>query len=232
MTLPSNRTSYYPMPVPPDVDAGDATDARDAGEAALLAQLRGGDEAAYEQMVRAESGRLLAVARRFLRNEEDARDALQQAFLSAFRALPQFNGQCRLSTWLHRIVANTALMKLRSRGRRPEESIEELLPRYQEDGHHVEQFSDWSMAADARMEQRETRERVRAAVDRLPDAYRVVLLLRDIEELDTIETARMLGLTPSAVKTRLHRARQALTKLLAPVVAPAPASGGRVSRPR
>jgi RNA polymerase sigma-70 factor, ECF subfamily len=193
---------------PPDTDS------------ALLERLRLQDEAACEELVRTHSGRLLSVARRMLRNEEDARDAVQEGFLSAFRAIPKFNGDCRLSTWLHRIVVNAALMKIRTRSRRPEESIEDMLPRFLEDGHHAEPTSDWGSASTL-LEQRETRERVRAAIDQLPDSYRTVLLLRDIEELDTAETAQLLGLTPNTVKIRLHRARQALAKVLEPAFRPA-----------
>jgi RNA polymerase sigma-70 factor (ECF subfamily) len=185
-------------------------------EASLLARLRVGDEAAYEELVRSETRHLLAVARTLLRNEEDAQDAVQQAFLAAFRALPSFNGQSRLTTWLHRIVANAALMKLRTRGRRPEDSIEDLLPNFLEDGHHAEQFSEWTLPADVRMLRRETRAHVRSAIETLPDSYRTVLVLRDIEELSTEETARALGVNPNTVKIRLHRARQALLKLLKP----------------
>src|SRR5260221_5318996 len=83
-------------------------------ESALIARLRAGDEQAFEILVRTFGGRLLAVARRFVRNDEDAKDIVQSAYLSAFRALDQFEGACQLSTWLHRIVVNTALMKLRS----------------------------------------------------------------------------------------------------------------------
>ncbi len=188
-------------------------------ELALLDRLRRQDEAACEELVRAYSGRLLSVARCMLRNDEDARDAVQEGFLSAFRAIQKFNGDCRLSTWLHRIVVNAALMKIRTRSRRPEESIEDMLPRFLEDGHHAEPTSDWGSAS-ALLEQRETRERVRAAIDRLPESYRTVLMLRDIDELDTAETAQLLGLTPNTVKIRLHRARQALAKLLEPAFRP------------
>jgi RNA polymerase sigma-70 factor, ECF subfamily len=184
----------------------------------LLARLRRGDEAAYEELVQSETRHLLAVARRLLRNEEDAQDAVQQAFLAAFRALPTFNGQSRLTTWLHRIVTNTALMKLRTRSRRPEGSIDDLLPDFLEDGHHVDQFSEWALPADAHMLRRETRVQVRAAIDRLPDTYRTVLLLRDIDELSTEETAEALGVNANTVKIRLHRARQALLKLLKPAM--------------
>ena len=117
-------------------------------EQALLTALRAGHEWAFETMVRLYGGRLLWVARRFTRNDADAQDVLQSAYLSAFRALKDFEGACQLSTWLHRIVVNTALMKLRSRRRKPEESIDALLPAFQEDGHHVEQFSEWSTPAD------------------------------------------------------------------------------------
>jgi RNA polymerase sigma-70 factor, ECF subfamily len=181
---------------------------------ALLAGLRAGEDRAFEKLVRLYGARLLAVARRFTRNEDDAQDILQSAYLSAFRALGGFEGTCQLSTWLHRIVVNTALMKLRSRRRKPEESIETLLPAFQEDGHHVEQFSEWSTPADRLLERDETRATVRACIDELPETYRTVLMLRDIEELTTQEVAKMLSVTPTAVKVRLHRARQALSTLL------------------
>jgi RNA polymerase sigma-70 factor (ECF subfamily) len=183
-------------------------------EAALLARLRAGEEAAYAELVRLHGGRLLAVARRFLGDGEDARDAVQDAFLSAFRSLQKFQGNALLSTWLHRIVVNAALMKLRSRRRKPETSIEELLPKFLEDGHLAEPAAPWKESAAEALERREVRERVRASIDLLPETYRSVLLLRDVEELDTRETAEILGIGPNAVKTRLHRARQALRTLL------------------
>lgn len=183
-------------------------------ETALIARLRAGDPDAFDQVVRTFGGRLLAVARRFVRTEEDAQDVVQSAYLNAFRSIDRFEGSSQLSTWLHRIVVNTALMKLRSRRRRPEESIEDLLPAFQEDGHHVEQFSDWNIPADELLERREAQAAVRACIGQLPDNYRSVLLLRDIEELSTQEVAAALGMTPTAVKVRLHRARQALSTLL------------------
>ncbi len=189
-------------------------DAHGVDEATLLAGLRAGDDQAYEQLVRAFGGRMLAVAMRIVRNEEDARDAVQSAYLSAFRSLDRFEGGCRLSTWLHRIVVNAALMKLRSRRRRPEESLEPLLPTYLDDGHHTEQFSKGDLPADSLLAQEETRAVVRACIDQLPDRYRAILLMRDIEDVSTGEVASMLGITPNAVKIRLHRARQALGTLL------------------
>jgi RNA polymerase sigma-70 factor (ECF subfamily) len=198
------------------------TVAQAVDESALVARLRAGDPDAFEELVRAFGGRLLAVARRFVRHEQDAQDIVQAAYLNAFRALGQFEGGCQLSTWLHRIVVNTALMKLRSRRRRPEESIEDLLPTFQDDGHHVEQFSDWNAPADELIVKEQTRAAVRACIDRLPENYRRVLVMRDIEELPTQVVAASLGMTPTAVKVRLHRARQALSTLLRREFASAP----------
>jgi len=187
------------------------------GEDDLVGRLQNGDEAAFEVLVRSEGGRLLSVARRFLRNEEDARDAVQEAFLSAFRSISGFAHGSRISTWLHRIVINACLMRLRSARRRGEESIEDLLPRFAEDGHKVNHPTPgWEGSAEELLARSETREIVRRAIDQLPETYRSVLLLRDIEELNTEEAARLLGVTENAVKIRLHRARQALRMLLEP----------------
>jgi RNA polymerase sigma-70 factor (ECF subfamily) len=191
-------------------------------EGALVERLRRGDEEAFDTLVKAHAGRLLAVARRHLRCEEDARDAVQQAFCSAFRGLTSFQGGSSLSTWLHRIVVNACLMKRRALSRRPEESIESLLPRFDETGHSVTPYESWAPQAERSLLSKETRETVRTAIERLPESYRTVLLLRDIEELDTNEVARLLSLTPNAVKIRLHRARQALRTLLAPAFEPPP----------
>jgi len=183
-------------------------------ETSLVAALKRGDEWAFETVIRLYGGRLLAVARRYVRNDDDAHDVLQAAYLSAFKAIAQFEGSARLCTWLHRIVVNTALMKLRSRRRRPEDSIEDLLPSFLDDGHHVEQFAACTTPADVLMEQQQTRATVRQCIDGLPESYRTVLMLRDIDERSTEEVAELLMITPGAVKLRLHRARQALSTLL------------------
>ena len=187
-------------------------------EQALVSRLRAGEDAAFEELVRTYSPRLLGLARRIVGNDEDARDVIQDALLSAFRSIDRFQGDARVGTWLHRIVVNTALMKLRRRRRKPEESIEPLLPAFQSDGHFAERFSSWagSEGADAALSRAETKKLVRGLIDQLPESFRTVLLLRDIEGLDTEETARVLDTTPNAVKIRLHRARQALRTLLAP----------------
>jgi RNA polymerase sigma-70 factor (ECF subfamily) len=162
--------------------------------------------------VRQYGNRLLAVARRLLRNEEDARDAVQDAFLSALRSMDRFERRAQLSTWLHRIVVNAALMKLRGRRRRPEEPLDE---RYSEGGQAAHLVSVGSTEApDELLERRELCARIRQAIDALPDPYRTVLLLRDIDELDTSETARVLGVSATVVRSRLHRAHRAMRSLL------------------
>jgi RNA polymerase sigma-70 factor (ECF subfamily) len=179
----------------------------------LVRRLRAGDARAFAAVVRDNGGRMLATARRLLRHEEDAQDAVQEAWLLAFRALPGFEGQARLSTWLHRIVVNAALMKLRTQRRRPETSLEERSAVGTCDG------ADWigvhaAAGADDDLASRERRALVRRALDRLPARHRDVILLRDFEELDTDATAQRLGTTAGAVKTRLHRARQALRAII------------------
>jgi len=188
----------------------------DARQSELVERMQAGDETAFEQVVRQHGPRMLAAARRLLANEQDAQDALQDAFLSAFKSISQFKGQAQLGTWLHRIAVNAALMRLRSKGRKAETSIDDLLPRFKSDGHAVQATPAWTVALDTAVQDRETRRVVRQSIDQLPDNYRTVLLLRDIEGFTTEETAQSLGLSPSAVKTRLHRARSALRTLLDP----------------
>jgi RNA polymerase sigma-70 factor (ECF subfamily) len=195
---------------------GSASDPRSVNEPALIDGLRAGDPGAFETLVRSQTLPLLRVARRFLRSEEDARDALQDAFVSVVKSVRGFQSGSLLSTWLHRIVVNSCLMKLRAMKRRPTEAIEEYLPAFKEDGHQLEPNVPWVETAETALERTELRALVRASIDRLPDTYRVVLLLRDIEELSTEEAAESLGVTPNAVKVRLHRARQALRTMLDP----------------
>src|SRR5262249_34035765 len=177
-----------------------------------------GDERACEALVRQHGGRMLVVARRFLRTEEDSADAVQEAFLSAFRSLDGFEGRSAPGTWLHRIVVNVCLMKLRARSRSREVRIDDLLPTFDETAHHSHPVRASKGEARARLTGTETGAHVRACIYRLPDPYREVLVLRDIEELDPEQTAQHLAINPGAVKTRLPRARQALRTLLEPVV--------------
>lgn len=201
----------------PSADPVEFREAETEERELFLERLRSGDELAYEELVRTHTGRLLATARHFLPRGEDAQDAVQEAFVSAFRSVGSFRGGSSLATWLHRIVVNACLMKIRGASRRPEAPIEDYLPRFDETGHHAAPIEDWPISPEKALLSRETRERVRAAIETLPPSYRSVLVLRDIEELSTEETAEALSLTRTAVKVRLHRARLALRGLLAPM---------------
>jgi len=185
-------------------------------ETAMLAGMQAGNDDAFEACVRVYCSRMLLVARGILKNEEDARDAVQDAFLSAFKEIGNFRGESLLGTWLHRIVVNAALARMRTRRRHPEPSIEDLLPHFGDDEHQIDPPAPWKETSEVTLQRQESRELVRRCIGQLPEVYRTVLLLRDIEGLDTEATARMLGTSPGVIKTRLHRARQALRTLLDP----------------
>jgi RNA polymerase sigma-70 factor (ECF subfamily) len=186
-------------------------------EARLLELIRAGDQQACERLVRRHGGAMLACARRFLKNEEDSADAVQDALLSAFRSIESFQGNSRLGTWLHRIVVNHCLMRLRRNRNGTTVSIHELLPTFDETGHHARPVVPWTTTPEDQLSQAETRDTLHACIDRLPGDYRTIILLRDIEGHDTRETADLLGISCDAVKIRLHRARQALRTLIEPL---------------
>lgn len=198
-------------------ESATATTVCESIDAALVASLRAGEAAAFEQFVRLYGGRMLVVARQILVSDDDAQDAVQEAFITVFRSIGSFEGKSRLSTWLHRVVVNAALMRLRSKKRKREQSIDDLLPTFIEDGHQKNPGPAWNQTALAGIERQETQAAVRACIDQLPDDYRTVLLLRDIQELDTAAVAELLGISEGNVKVRLHRARQALRTLLDPL---------------
>jgi RNA polymerase sigma-70 factor (ECF subfamily) len=189
-------------------------------DADLIARLRAGDGEAFERLVRDWSGWVHAVAVRILRDDEDARDVAQQAFLALHRSLRRFEERSALSTWLYRIVANLSLASLRSRRRRRTDLLDDLPPDAQAAAAAALPWfeaPEWSRGAEERLARAEQSARVRRLVRRLPRKYRQVVELRDLEDCDTRETARRLGLTETAVKSRLHRARQQLRSHLDPM---------------
>jgi len=187
-------------------------------EANLVVGLKTGDQSACAKLVTLFAPQMMAVARRYMRCDDDCDDALQDSFISAFKAIVSFEADSRLSTWLHRITVNSCLMKLRIDSSRNETSIEGLLPTFKWGGHQTR----WSAVRDdpsAAAESDETRSAVRGAIDRLPAAHRSVLLLRDIEEMDTVATAAVLQTSTHNVKRRLRLAREALGGLLQTMMA-------------
>ena len=161
---------------------------------------------------------MLSVARRIIGSDEDAMDCVQDAFLSAFRNIAGFEGRSSLGTWLHRIVANVALSKLRKRNRDPAELPTELLAQFDATGHRRGREVRCSYSVQDLIERAETSEFVQRQIALLPDQYRLVLVLRDIDGYDTAEAAEMLDITETALKVRLHRARTALKKLIEPLL--------------
>jgi RNA polymerase sigma-70 factor (ECF subfamily) len=194
-------------------------------EAALVLAAAQGDPDAFEALVRPHLGMLFRVIDRILGNEAESQDALQDALLTIHRELPGFQGASKFSTWAYRICVNQALMARRKRVRRREDAIEDLMPRFGDDGHqmNVDTILDWSEDAEAPMksEHEELKTRVRAGLDRLSDDQRAVFVLRDLEGWNTDEIAHHLGITRELVRQRVHRARLALRALL-PEFAPKP----------
>jgi RNA polymerase sigma-70 factor (ECF subfamily) len=184
----------------------------------LVRRLRTGDKPATERFVREHAGWMLALAQRFVKDAALAEDCVQEAFLQAFRSIGEFQERSTLKSWLYRIVVNTALMKLRARHGAVEQPIDDVLPLIECGRCRVD--TSWIEAAtpDEILERKEACELVAAKLMELPDGYRIVLLLRDIEGLSTEETARALATTAGAVKVRLHRARAAFKVLVEPVL--------------
>jgi RNA polymerase sigma-70 factor (ECF subfamily) len=180
--------------------------------AELAARAAHGDSAAFEALMRRYNRMLFRTARAILRDDAEAEDALQEAYIQAYRALGSFRGDAELSTWLARIVANEALQRLRKRARRAE-----IVPLQPAADAELEQVSDTNRdkAPEMSAARAEMRRLLESQIDALPDAYRAVFMLRAVEELSVEETAAVLGLEPATVRTRLFRARSMLREALA-----------------
>lgn len=193
---------------------------RDAveAEALLVRRLREGDPRALEELMAIHADRCYRVAVGITRSAADAEEVVQDVFLRVFQRIASFDGRAALGTWLYRVVTNAALNRRRGRRHEVEVALEDWLPTFQPDGHREGDRSwvlaDWSAAPDAELLSGETRRVLEAALDRLPDHYRAVLVLRDVEELSSEAVAEALGESVASVKSRLHRARLALREML------------------
>ena len=187
---------------------------RSGTEATLIDQLRSGDTAALEGLMEQFAPRVHRLAYGITRNEADAEEIVQDVFMSLFRKIEGFEGRAALGTWIYRITVNAALIKRRGKRVELEVLLEDHLPTFREDGHREGDrallLADWSETPEEELLSNESRRAVRRLIARLPDHYRVVLLLRDMEELSNEETAEILNDSVASVKSRLHRARMAL----------------------
>ncbi len=185
-----------------------------ATEADLLAALKAGDRQACAELVRRYSPKLYRVTLRILGTEEEAEEALQEAFISACDKIRDFRGDSRLGTWLYRIATNAALMRLR---KRRDDHVSLDAPMETEEGAMLPRnLADWRFDPHHVVLTGELRDILEDAIQKLPETLRVVFILRELEGLSTLETANTLGISESATKVRLHRARLMLRELLAP----------------
>jgi RNA polymerase sigma-70 factor (ECF subfamily) len=185
------------------------TGAETLPDAELARLMAGGDIAAFELVMRRHNRMLFRTARAILRDDAEAEDALQEAYLQAYHAIGGFRGEAKLSTWLARIVANQALMRLRKRARRGD-----VLPLHssaEPDGTDT----DMPRTPEQETQRAQIRKLLEAQIDSLPEAYRAVFMLRAVEELSVEETAAVLQIPEATVRTRLFRARSLLREALA-----------------
>jgi RNA polymerase sigma-70 factor, ECF subfamily len=170
-----------------------------------LEKLQAGDPEEFSHLVDAYSSKIYRLATKMLNHQEDAEDVLQETFLKAYRGLKSFDGRSKLSTWLFRIATNEALMIIR---RKHPDTISIDEPVITEEGEQEPvQIVDWCCMPENELLSEESRERLDKAVQRLPESLKVVFILRDINDMSTHETGEILGLSDTAVKTRLSRAR-------------------------
>ena len=188
-----------------------------SADAVELERLKRGSAEAVRVFVARHTPLMIGAALRILRSQADAEDAVQEAFINAFQKLGSLEDAGSLSAWLHRITVNAAISLHRKRKAAREEPIEDLLPRFDGEGWRDYPLEAISSDADEKMISEERANAVRRAIDSLPETHRLVLVLRDIEELSTREAAEALGIEENACKVRLHRARAALRTLLEPI---------------
>jgi RNA polymerase sigma-70 factor, ECF subfamily len=177
----------------------------------LVGAAKRGDASAFEELVSRYERKIFRLTMNITRNREDAEDAMQDAFMKAYSHLNKFQEESRFYTWLVRIAANEALMRLRKR--RPNQvSLDE--PLEGEDDFIPQQIEDWGPSPEQRFAQTEMRNILRGVIDELPPDFRIVFVLRDVEGLSTGETAETVGISEAAVKSRLLRARLKLRQKL------------------
>ena len=185
-------------------------------EAQMIASILAGDTQLYHELIRPYERSVYMMALSYMKNEADAEDVAQEAFLKAFHHLSSFRAEARFSTWLVGIALNEARSRLRREGILRMESIDDT----PEEGGHISPaiLRDWREVPSEALERKEVRQMLQKAITNLPEKYREVFLLRDVEEMNIVETAAALSITVGNVKVRLHRARLMLQKQLTPLL--------------
>jgi len=187
----------------------------ETNEGELIARILGGEKELFHELIRPYERMVYLTLFSIVRNEADAEDGAQEAVISAYRHLASFRGEAKFSTWLTTIAINEGRKRLRKAKTAAEESIEEEAEGHEGD-YTPAPLTDWREIPLEALERKEIREALRGAVAELPDIYRQVFTLRDLEELSVEETAQALGINSNVVKVRLHRARILLQKRLVP----------------
>jgi RNA polymerase sigma-70 factor, ECF subfamily len=214
MTSPSpivvftGTTTVAPAP-------GQSVDAKTARECELMQRVIAGETELFYELIRPYERGVFLAAASILGNDADAEDAAQEAILKAYKHLARFRQESKFSTWLIQIAINEAKMKLRKARRHLYESLDS--GQQTEDGDYIPtDFADWREIPSDALEQRELREALNKALKSLPEKYRTVLVLRDVQQMNIAETAKMLGISEENVKTRTSRARLQMRDLMAP----------------
>ncbi|HEV8130167.1 MAG TPA: sigma-70 family RNA polymerase sigma factor [Acidobacteriota bacterium] len=186
-------------------------------ERILVQRMKQGNQTALEELIQKYGGKVYYLALQYTRNPQDAEEVLQDVFLKVFRKIDSFRDAERLSPWLYKIAVNTALMKLREqRKRRALVSLEDWMPAGSTDTPENTgfQLADWSPNAENSLIRKETRQLVRSAIEKLPEIYRTVVQLRDVDGFSLGEVSEILAISIPAVKSRLHRGRLIIHKTI------------------
>lgn len=174
---------------------------------ALVERAKNHDTDAFEALVKKYHSQVYRLALTMVKNGGDAEEVTQETFLNVFRKLDAFRGDSKFSSWLYRVTANFALMRLRKQRRQPTGLLDDLLPTFAETGEAEKSASDWSERADRQLENKELGAEINAVIQKLPEKYRIILMMRDVENMSNEEIAQALGSSVPAVKSILHRSR-------------------------
>ena len=177
-------------------------------ERLLIQRVKAGDQKAFEVIFSRYVNRVYRQAFKLVGNEADAEDVVQEVFLLVYRKAQSFLGKSEFSTWLYRLTANAALTKLRQRKKEKEVSLDEYLPKFRKDGHHlVRPVVDWTQDIDKFVAIKEYSQIITEAMEQLSPTDKAVVMMSDMEEMSNPEISETLGISVQAVKARLHRAR-------------------------